>query len=166
MIIYDWAKVHWNDSVYQLKQLDGLDEDGEFYALISAVRQARNAWVDEKLIYIGQAYRQHVRTRIKQDHASYSKLIQYQAIHKERELLIMIGWLPKDEYSVQRVTPQFVDDVEALLIFKNKPRFNNKHKASYAGRHLLVANEGEFSPLKEWSACCSDHLTDWRRDPE
>jgi hypothetical protein len=166
MAMYDWTKVYWDDDIYQLKQLDDLEDDGHFYAMISAVRESRNAWVDAKLVYIGQAYQQHVRTRIKQNHSSYSKLIQYQAVHKERDLLVMIGWLPEDEYSAQRITQQFVDDIEALLIFTNQPRFNSKHKASYAGRHLLVANEGEFSPLKERSACCTDHLTDWRRDPE
>lgn len=152
----DWAVVQWDDDVVPLRNVEQVD-DGDFYALISGVREGRR-WGDIRLMYIGSAYRQHVAKRIKQEHASYARLIEFQALHKDQQLLVMTGGL--SDQSVSRVTERFVLDVEALLIYRNKPRFNTKR--SYTGRRLVVENEGDFTPLRPLSACCSDCLSDWR----
>lgn len=161
----DWAVVDWSDRTYRFDKIDSIDEDGHFYAIMSGLPgKRRGDWEDTKLLYVGVAFRQHVVTRMKQDHSAYSSIVRYIATNRKRDLLVMIGGVL--EHSAQRLRREFVEHIESLLIFRNKPRFNVRSTGDYRGRDLVVINSGYFEPLKRTSACCTTHRNDLRDSGE
>ena len=142
-----WAAVDWGDEVEPLHRVDKLDGDGcEFYAVMSAV-DLEEEWDGLRLLYVGLAYKQTVHKRITQDHRSWDLMCRYASEHrKEREVLVMLGRL--HDYNAERVTKELVHDIEALLIFKNKPKMNKRSRDSYGGRPLVVVNGGDREPLR------------------
>jgi hypothetical protein len=110
------------------------------------------------------AYKQSVAERFRQDHASYRHLATFNAPRKGKELIVRVGRLARDGYSVGRITRQFVEDVEAALINVNKPKFNSPHKKAYNGRPLVVVNAGAFKPLNRYAQSIEAAFTRWCDD--
>jgi hypothetical protein len=56
--------------------------------------------------------------------------------------------------SVQRLSQDFVDDVECCLIYSNQPLCDQKCKEEYTGRSIKITNvDGTYIPVKRLSQC-------------
>jgi len=164
-VMVEWAGIDWGDDVAPFHKTDELDGDGcEFYTVFSAVASGKNEWVRPyRLLYVGLAYHQSVQKRIRQDHQAYDQVCAYLSEHRrDRDVLVMLGHLRV--YSPERVTREFVGDVESLLIFENQPRFNKRNKNTYEGRPLVVASLGEYEPLKRMAKSSLAALSKWKRE--
>lgn len=157
----DWAVVAWDEWAHPFDDVDEIDVEGEFYAIFSARERAKR-WDPVDLLYIGLAFRQPVVKRLKQEHPAYPLIEGYQRSNPSLDVVVTVGGLIKNAYSVERVSGKFAEEIEALLIHRNKPLFNTRSVESYHGRSLVVTNVGNFSPLNETSSCCSPHRADWR----
>jgi hypothetical protein len=146
----DWALIYWYPHVYTLEKIDKADEQNDFYAILGAKRGYKE-WRDLDLLYIGMAFRQTVKERIMQPHEAYTCINEYLKDNPGREIIIMVGMLV--DYSLDRVTEQFVEDIECCLIHSNQPWCNERCKTSYTARPLLVLNDGDYAPLKKKSHC-------------
>lgn len=155
----DWAIVEWMKGAVRFEDIDEIDKDGHFYALMGAYQ---DTWEDPHLLYVGLAFDQHVVTRAKQPHPAYAKIPGYLESHPRREIIATIGRFVKDAQSVRRLTEQFAKDVESVLIHVNQPLFNSKHIDSCAERPLVVVSTGDFSPFEAVSACCDEHFDEWQ----
>ena len=78
-------------------------------------------WVDIKLLYIGKAFNQTIRKRLPQDHSAFDCIEEFfeDEDNQDMDLVVMIGTLVSS--TLQRVTKQLFDDIEACLIFRNLP---------------------------------------------
>lgn len=162
-----WGVVHWHENQVPFGKLDRLTDEGDFYAVIAGARsRSGKTWDPIRVLYVGIAYNQPVVRRIRQDHQSYERVVQYVTRHREHDLFVMVGDLMPGVHSVERVTRQFVEDVEGLLIYRNKPPLNTRGVNEYTGRDLVVMNAGDYAPLKETSACCSNHFSEFRASGE
>lgn len=86
-----------------------------------------------KLLYIGIAYKQDVRTEIVQT----LKRLQIST----NGLTIWVGSIASSSY--ERITEQIVRDVECLLIFTHQPSLNTQCTETYSGRdNLRVRSRG------------------------
>ena len=159
----DWAIVEWSDEAVPIHRLNDLDEEehDDFYAILAGVPD-RRGWSNLRTMYIGSAYRQLVSKRIRQDHSAYAALTRQQDLKAGEQFVVMTGWVA--DASLERVTEPFVLDVEGVLIYRNRPRWNTRNRDSYSGRHLVVVNRGDFDPLKERSSCCGPTcVAKWRK---
>jgi len=155
-IVTDTVYIDWIQGVvpfHQVKDLKhktyDLDRKG-LYAILAGTR-SQKAWVDLRLLYIGQAFDQILRERIPQKHPAYECVFKYQKRHSGVHILVMIGFIEKS--TVERATQQLYDDIECCLILCNQPWCNTTCKESYSGRDLQVINVGHYKPLKERCSC-------------
>jgi hypothetical protein len=147
--------VEWSKGVIQFSELDGdyrsLDDNG-FYAILGGSwDESSNKWTGIRLLYIGQAYAQTIRERVKQPHDSYSCIQAYLREHARHEALLRTGIIAK--CSQERITQELVDDIEACLIRSNRPRCNVQSKYSYGGRTIAITNTGGYYPLLQTCSC-------------
>lgn len=147
--------LNWSKGVIQFKDIDGdyksLNQNG-FYAILGGKRdQATEKWTGIRLLYIGQAYEQTIRERVKQSHDAYTCMQKYFQDNVGYNPLIRTGVI--SSCSQDSVTQSLFDDVEACLIHSNKPRCNTLSKHSYAGRTIMITNTGGYTPLLETCSC-------------
>jgi hypothetical protein len=152
----DEAVINWDQGVFKFEDLDaqGTDalESAGFYALLAARLDRRTRkWVNLKLLYIGKAFNQAIRKRLPQDHSAFECIEEFfeDEDNQDMDLVVMVGTLVSA--TLERVTKQLFDDIEACLIFRNQPLCNVQSTESYSGRPLRVINEGDFAPLKPTS---------------
>jgi hypothetical protein len=152
----DTAKIDWSETIVKLVDIDQsknpyLDKKGFYAILTGKFNSLEEKFQNIKLRYIGQAYRQTLRIRVPQDHIAYKKIEKYLKNNPDYEPLVMLGII--SEHSKEKLTYQFIDDIEACLIFSNKPDCNTKNIDSYDGRDIKVINTGDYCPLDEISKC-------------
>lgn len=153
MTSYDHAVVDWSNA-FTIDELDELDHEitAHFYALVAATLDpVRKMWTNLDLLYIGLAYHQHVAIRVSQDHTAYSCVNGHMRAHPKKRLIVMAGTIVRA--SLERISQQFVHDVECCLIYCNQPKCNVACKGSYARRALVVENTGDYVPLHESCDC-------------
>lgn len=160
-----WAGVEWADPVRFTKRadLEELDDgSAEFYAVFSAKKAGRNQWDKPyRLLYVGKAYKQSVVSRLTQNHQAYGALLGHLEAQKaDRQTLVMLGELLV--WSPERVTGEFIGDVEQALIFCNQPKLNVQHKKTYTGRPLVVVNGGDYAPLKRYAKSTEAAFRRWK----
>ena len=150
------VSIKWTEGVIDYSQLDKynnsvLDESG-FYALLSGIYNRQNDSFELiRLLYIGQAYKQDLRTRIQQRHEGYKCINSHLKKYKKRSIIVMLGTITKT--SLIKITQSLYDDIECCLINSNKPLCNQICKEKYTGRDIKILNKGDYSPLKQISIC-------------
>jgi hypothetical protein len=98
-----------------------------------------------KIVYIGQAYYQSMRNRIKQHLSGDSTWEWVLDNYNPRYIRFKLGDI---EYlGQQKITKQLVDDIESLLIATQQPSGNIQSTRAYWGRNLKITNLGERKPL-------------------
>jgi len=132
----------WTQGLIPLSDLDSeylhLDESG-FYALYGGkVNQSDNRFDEAELLYIGQAYNQSIRERVKQEHPAYDCIKQYLRMNNGHQLLMKAGVIQR--CTQKNVTEQLFDDIEACLIQENQPMCNRQNKQHYQGRSIRIQN--------------------------
>jgi hypothetical protein len=148
--------VDWVQGVIPYSEIDNtaytqLDKTG-FYALcIGTYDATQKVWNGIRLLYVGQAYDQTLRERIKQPHPAYTCTNAELRANPTYRLLIKEGYVTQP--TSQRITQSLVDDIEVCLIRTNQPPCNTQSKDSYNGRDLTVTNLGDYVPLREKSRC-------------
>ena len=126
-------------------------DDNGFYAILGAnYDKTKNQWIDFDLLYMGQVFDQTLRQRISQPHDAYT-CVNANTKKTQKTAIIMVGVIK--ETSVERITQEFVNDVECCLIYSNQPLCNDKCKEEYTGRSLEITNTEGYYPLKETSSC-------------
>jgi hypothetical protein len=159
----EWAVVDWGDEVAPFHKLDKLDGDGcDLYAILTAARNGRSWMMPYRLLYIGLAYHQTVHARIRQDHRSYELVCAHFSANRDRDVIVMLGHLAA--ISTARITKPLVQDVEALLICENKPKFNKRNRETYSGRPLVLRNEGERRAIKMFAQSSTVAFNKWQRE--
>ena len=152
----DKAMVNWSKDVIRSLEIatshnEYLDNHG-YYAIISGKWDSTGkTYRNIKLHYIGKAYEQTIRTRVQKEHVAYKCINKYTASNPESVILVMTGVVTQK--SIDRLTHQFVDDIEACLIMANQPTCNSQSTESYSGRSIHITNTGDYSPLKEKCDC-------------
>jgi hypothetical protein len=151
----DAVEVDWKNTI----SWDGLETSNNpyldrhgFYVLFAGKWDASESqWVNINLLYVGKAYDQTLRKRIKQPHQGYDCVSKWLSENPGYTLLVMVGVITRAPGG--HVSNQLVDDAECCLIFTNQPHCNELCKGSYTGRDLLIANTGSYLPLKQSSRC-------------
>jgi hypothetical protein len=149
-VTIEWGRTATRFEQIARSQLAHLDQNG-FYAIIGAnYDETKKEWTNLDLLYIGQAFDQTLRQRIPQPHDAYS-CVNENIKKTGKTVIVMVGVIR--ETSAERVTQDFVDDVECCLIYSNQPLCNDKCKDEYRGRPLRITNTEGYSPLKPSSSC-------------
>lgn len=150
------ASINWSNGCIRYENISSsnnqyLDDYG-FYAVLTGIYdREKRTYKEIKLHYIGKAYEQTIRERVQQEHDAYACIKKYVNDNPERAVLVMTGKIVKA--SLERITKEFVDDIETCLIFTNKPLCNTMSKDNYCGRDIEIINNGDYFPLKETSTC-------------
>ncbi|GMO51904.1 MAG: hypothetical protein Ta2G_09640 [Termitinemataceae bacterium] len=152
----DNATINWFQGMIKLSDIKesrdkNLDKHGFYVILTGKFDPPSGQYTDIKLQYIGQAYKQTIRVRILQEHDAYTEIAKYLKKNIGFELLVMSGTIATS--SLAKLTYQFIDDVEACLIFDNQPLCNTRNMDSYNGRNITVNNTGDYLPLQQVSIC-------------
>ena len=148
-VTIEWEQGIIKFSDIKTKTSKYLDNKG-FYAIITGKFDSNSKHYKEiSLRYIGMAFDQTVRERVQQKHDAYIDILKYLSENPGFEALVMVGCITK--CSQDRITKQLMEDIEACLIFRNKPKNNIVKKYNYAGRSITINNTGDFRPLKEIS---------------
>jgi hypothetical protein len=155
----DTVTIEWGHNAERFENigrsaLSHLDENG-FYAILGANPDpTKNQWADFDLLYIGQAFDQTLRQRIPQPHPAYS-CVNENIKKTGKTVIVMVGVIT--EKSVERLTQDFIDDVECCLIYSNQPLCNDKCKDEYnhrsPRRQLRITNK-EVDHILEASCSC------------
>ncbi len=101
----------------------------------------------ETLLYVGQAYRQNMLSRVWCHRNQW--IYQYRG-----QMLVRFGTIVLDRG--YRHSQQRTNDIEALLIYYHQPIHNTQHKRNYNGRELLIWNQGRRGLINE--CVCTDDL--------
>jgi hypothetical protein len=155
------VRITWTTNASRLSNIDNskldyLDEKG-FYAIYACVyNKDRNSITPKKLLYIGQAFEQTIRERLKQPHdadACMKKEKQLKQPHdadacmkKEKQnepnsgLWFKTGVITKNDQ--EKVTQQLFNDVECCMIYVNKPKCNTLCMETYEGGAIEVTHGG------------------------
>lgn len=102
----------------------------------------------ERLLYIGQSYRQCMLNRVWCHRNDW--IYQYRG-----QMRVRFGTIKIDEG--YRHSQQRTKDIEALLIYWHQPIHNTQHRRSYPDRQLLIWNIGRHTPLDK--RVCTDDLS-------
>ncbi|NOR45426.1 MAG: hypothetical protein GQ534_07550 [Candidatus Delongbacteria bacterium] len=153
----DTATINWMTGVYQFGQLNvtgnHLLDDNGFYAIYAARWNSNVEKYDIlDLLYIGQAFGQSLRTRISQDHDSAYDCIE-KIMKNDPDVVPVFKVGTITQYSLSRITQEFIDDIESCLIFRNQPKCNTQNMIAYNGRVIGVTNEGDYPMLKQYLQC-------------
>jgi hypothetical protein len=134
--------------------LPHLNERGFYVLLAGNYDETKNIWTDLEPMYIGQAFDQTLRARITQRHPTYDCVEKY--LRRSGKVAgVMVGIIA--EASVERITQDFVNDVECCLIYTNQPDCNDNCKNEYKGRPIKITNKGgSYLPVKPVCKCASD----------
>jgi len=136
----------------------GLNENGFYIILTGKLDATKSKYVDVKLQYIGQTYKQTIKKRALQKHIAYAKINEYLDNNQEYKALIKSGNIA--DLSQAKISKSFFDDIESCLIFKNQPITNDENdKKSYDGRDIVVKNTGSYTPLEAESICKNNNQT-------
>jgi len=121
------------DDIYDL-DFEVLDDYG-FYMFLYG----------NEIVYIGQAYYQFIRDRIKQHLRGDSVWEWIKENYNIEQISIKIATI---EYMGQkRVSKQLFNDIESLLIITQEPPGNIQNTKTYWGRDLKITNLGKYKPL-------------------
>ena len=119
------VKKHTMDLVWEKVGFSELDEveDCHFYAFTRG----------NSLLYLGMTWDQDIQSEVKQSLKDFGA--------NNLGLSIWMGYIVKT--SAKRLSPQLIQDAEALLIRNHGPLWNNHHVHSYRGRdNLVLSNTG------------------------
>jgi len=154
----DTIHIDWGKGVIRFSDVENFKSsrlDGKgFYALLGAVYNPKTEeWGAIKLLYIGQAFEQTLRTRIRQEHPAYECVFDYKKKHSSSkvDIVVMLGVVQSS--TVKKLTQQLFNDIECCLVHKNKPLCNTSCKELYSGRDLKIINVGSFYPLTKEHEC-------------
>ncbi len=117
-------------------------EDSYFYAFVDAN--------NNKILYIGIAYFQDVCDEIDNELREFDL--------DPDKIIFWLGHI--SDFSGERITEEFIRDVECLLIFTNQPEINDKCKKNYPGRDMHILNKN-FPLLYKNSRCENNEVTYW-----
>jgi len=121
-------------------KLDYLDEKG-FYAIYACVyNKDRNSITPKKLLYIGQAFEQTIRERLKQPHDADACMKKEKQNEPNSGLWFKTGVITKHDQ--EKVTQQLFNDVECCMIYVNKPKCNTLCMETYEGGAIEVTHGG------------------------
>lgn len=148
-VIIEWKKLIPFSKI-ETSEDDLLDEERGFYAIITG-RVVDGHIENEKLHYIGLAYKQILRDRILQGdtHPAYRKINEFIENHLGYKVFVCLG---KIISKIQENDSQkLYKDVESCLIYDNQPVANTQNKDSYNGREIRVENRGIHVTIKNIS---------------
>lgn len=139
------VRITWTSNASRLSnidisKLDYLDEKG-FYAIYACVyNKDRNSITPKKLLYIGQAFEQTIRERLKQPHDADACMKKEKQNEPNSGLWFKTGVITKNDQ--EKVTQQLFNDVECCMIYVNKPKCNTLCMETYEGGAIEVTHGG------------------------
>lgn len=150
----DFAEIQWSPILTPYSMVRaGIDtyfnQRGFYLFLTGKYDPSDRKYHDVKLQYIGKAYSQTIRERVPQGHDAFVKINKYLKDNPGYEVLVKPGVIK--ETSQEKMTSEFFDDIEAYLIFTNKPPANTLNIEGYSGRDIIIKNLGDYAPLEELS---------------
>jgi hypothetical protein len=155
-VTIEWTKIvgSFASIAQSTSTLPYLDGHGFYVVLAGNYDETKNVWTDLESMYIGQAFDQTLRARIPQHHAAYDCVDKY--LRRSAKVAgVMVGIIA--QASVERITQDFVNDVECCLIYSNQPDCNDNCKDAYTGRPIKITNTGgSYLPVKPVCQCASD----------
>jgi len=137
------VRITWTTNASRLSnidisKLDYLDEKG-FYAIYACVyNKDRNSITPKKLLYIGQAFEQTIRERLKQPHDADACMKKEKQNEPNSGLWFKTGVITKNDQ--EKVTQQLFNDVECCMIYVNKPKCNTLCMETYEGGAIEVTH--------------------------
>ena len=137
------VRITWTSNASRLSnidisKLDYLDEKG-FYAIYACVyNKDRNSITPKKLLYIGQAFEQTIRERLKQPHDADACMKKEKQNEPNSGLWFKTGVITKNDQ--EKVTQQLFNDVECCMIYVNKPKCNTLCMETYEGGAIEVTH--------------------------
>ena len=139
------VRITWTTNASRLSNIDNskldyLDEKG-FYAIYACVyNKDRNSITPKKLLYIGQAFEQTIRERLKQPHDADACMKKEKQNEPNSGLWFKTGVITKNDQ--EKVTQQLFNDVECCMIYVNKPKCNTLCMETYEGGAIEVTHGG------------------------
>ena len=139
------VRITWTTNASRLSnidtsKLDYLDGKG-FYAIYACVyNKDRNSITPKKLLYIGQAFEQTIRERLKQPHDADACMKKEKQNEPNSGLWFKTGVITKNDQ--EKVTQQLFNDVECCMIYVNKPKCNTLCMETYEGGAIEVTHGG------------------------
>jgi len=137
------VRITWTSNASRLSnidisKLDYLDGKG-FYAIYACVyNKDRNSITPKKLLYIGQAFEQTIRERLKQPHDADACMKKEKQNEPNSGLWFKTGVITKHDQ--EKVTQQLLNDVECCMIYVNKPKCNTLCMETYEGGAIEVTH--------------------------
>ena len=139
------VRITWTTNASRLSNIDNskldyLDEKG-FYAIYACVyNKDRNSITPKKLLYIGQAFEQTIRERLKQPHDADACMKKEKQNEPNSGLWFKTGVITKNDQ--EKITQQLFNDVECCMIYVNKPKCNTLCMETYEGGAIEVTHGG------------------------
>ncbi len=139
------VRITWTTNASRLSNIDNskldyLDGKG-FYAIYACVyNKDRNSITPKKLLYIGQAFEQTIRERLKQPHDADACMKKEKQNEPNSGLWFKTGVITKNDQ--EKVTQQLFNDVECCMIYVNKPKCNTLCMETYEGGAIEVTHGG------------------------
>lgn len=139
------VRITWTYNASRLSNIDNskldyLDGKG-FYAIYACVyNKDRNSITPKKLLYIGQAFEQTIRERLKQPHDADACMKEEKQNEPNSDLWFKTGVITKHDQ--EKVTQQLLNDVECCMIYVNKPKCNTLCMETYEGGAIEVTHGG------------------------
>ena len=139
------VRITWTTNASRLSNIDNskldyLDQKG-FYAIYACVyNKDRNSITPKKLLYIGQAFEQTIRERLKQPHDADACMKKEKQNEPNSGLWFKTGVITKNDQ--EKVTQQLFNDVECCMIYVNKPKCNTLCMETYEGGAIEVTHGG------------------------
>jgi len=139
------VRITWTTNASRLSNIDNskldyLDGKG-FYAIYACVyNKDRNSITPKKLLYIGQAFEQTIRERLKQPHDADACMKKEKQNEPNSGLWFKTGVITKNDQ--EKVTQQLFNDVECCMIYVNKPKCNTLCIETYEGGAIEVTHGG------------------------
>ena len=137
------VRITWTTNASRLSNIDNskldyLDEKG-FYAIYACVyNKDKNSITPKKLLYIGQAFEQTIRERLKQPHDADACMKKEKQNEPNSDLWFKTGVITKNDQ--EKVTQQLFNDVECCMIYVNKPKCNTLCMETYEGGAIEVTH--------------------------
>jgi len=134
-------KIRWSKDYNIEEALEHDDKDYEYIYMALRKRKYRGS-VRYRILYIGMTYYQYLSDRLRSHH-KFWVIIEDQ--YGKGEVVVRFGniILPPQ----RRISEKLVRDVEAALIQKVKPEYNQMGTFAYRGRELKITNLGKYTPL-------------------
>ena len=137
------VRITWTTKASRLSNIDNskldyLDGKG-FYAIYACVyNKDKNSITPKKLLYIGQAFEQTIRERLKQPHDADACMKKEKQNEPNSGLWFKTGVITKNDQ--EKVTQQLFNDVECCMIYVNKPKCNTLCMETYEGGAIEVTH--------------------------